>query len=321
MPRTDEETGKVITAVAIESKPAVLLDNASTMVGCSALDAALTSDTWNDRILGKSETTGELPWRTVLIATGNDLSFAADTARRVVLCSLKCDHEAPEDRTGFKHSNVDQFAKDERARLVVAALTILRAFVVAGKPYRGNRLGSFESWSETICGAIVFAGLSNPLETVSVVREQDNSGAIFRGLLDGLAEVADKDGLTSKQIHDGIRSIDGDNPKPEFTTLRDVFGGITDKLTGRKIGNEFRKYLERVSDGRRIVKAGKRAGVVRWTVEQVANAVDVEDGDVGDVGDCENCGQPLTATPTTCGRYLNRYCETCDTDHTCIEAP
>ena len=95
----------------------------------------------------------------------------------------------PEDRTGFVHSNVEQFAKDNRARLVVASLTLLRAFFAAGKPYDGKRLGSFETWSETICGAVVFAGMPNPLETVSVVREQDNSGAVFRGLLNGLAEV------------------------------------------------------------------------------------------------------------------------------------
>lgn len=321
MPRTDEETGKVITAIAIEAKAAVLLDNAAAMVGCSSLDAALTSDTWSDRILGKSETTGELPWRTVLIATGNNLSFAADTARRVVLCSLKCDDEAPEDRTGFKYSNVEQFAKDNRARLVVAALTILRAFVVADKPYDGKRLGSFESWSETICGAVVFAGLPNPLETVSVVREQDNSGAVFRGLLNGLAEVADKDGLTSREILDGINS-DGSG----FGTLRDVFGGITDKLSGRRIGNELKKYLERVSDGRRIVKAPGRAGVTRWTVETIANATEAEADSEPEampepsnpVGQCDQCGEALTATPTTCGRYINRYCEACDLDHACI---
>ena len=327
MPRTDEETGKVITATAIESKPAVLLDNASATVGCSALDAALTSETWNDRILGKSETTGELPWRTVLITTGNNLSFAADTARRVVLCSLDCDHEAPEDRTGFKHNNVELFAKDDRARLVAACLTILRAFVVAGKPYNGNRLGSFESWSETICGAVVATGLPNPLETVSVVREQDSSGAVFRGLLDGLAEVTGKDGLTAKQIHDGIKSIDGDNPKSEFETLRDVFGSITDKLTGRRIGNEFKKYIGRVSGGRRIAKAPGRSGVVRWTVETIANAVEVDSvpeampETSNTVGNCNQCGEALTAMPTECGRYLNRYCNACDVDHTCIDAP
>ena len=231
----------------------------------------------------------------------------------MVLCSLDCDHEAPEDRTGFKHSNVEQFAKDNRSRLVVACLTILRAFVVAGKPYSGNRLGSFESWSETICGAVVFAELPNPLETVSVVREQDNSGAVFRGLLDALAEVAGKDGLTSKQIYDGIG---GDNPKQEFTLLRDVFGGITDKLSARKIGNELKKYKGRVSGGRRIMTVAGRAGVARWAVEAVASAAetdtatDAEPKPSNAVGNCDQCGVQLLITPTGDG-WLNRECESC----------
>ena len=327
MPRTDEETGKVITAIAIESKPAILFDNAPAMVGGSSLDAVLTCDTWNDRILGKSETTGELPWRTVLMVTGNNLSFAADTGRRVVLCSLNCDHETPEDRGGFKYPNVEQYAKDNRARLVVAALTMLRAFVVAGRPYDGNLLGSFESWSETIAGAAVFAGLPNPLETVSVVREQDNSAAVFAGLLDGLAEVAGTDGLTAKQIHDGVRSIDSDNPKPEFAILRDVLAGITDKLSGRKIGNELKKYKGRILNGRRIVAVAGRAGVARWAVESIANAAEASTipGRLPEtenlVGNCDQCQQSLTATLTSCGGYLNRYCHACDLDHPCIAAP
>ena len=270
MPRDDDETRKLITAIAIEAKLAVLLDNAAATIGGPSLDAALTSETWNDRVLGKSETTGELPWRTVLIATGNNLSFAADTARRVVLCGLNCHDETPEDRTGFKHSNVEQFAKSDRSRLVVAALTILRAFVVAGKPYDGNRLGSFESWSETICGAVVFSGLPNPLETVSIVREQDNSAAIFRGLLYGLADVAGKDGLTSRAIFDGINGTSSN-----FETLRTIFASITDKVTPRRIGSELKKYKKRVSDGQRIVAKSGRSGVARWAVESVANAAEV----------------------------------------------
>ena len=166
--------------------------------------------------------------------------------------------------------------------------------------------------------------MPNPLETVSIVREQDNSGAVFRGLLDGLAEVAGKDGLTAKQIHDGIN---GDNKKAEFETLRDVFGSITDKLTGRKIGNELKKYAGRVSNGRRIIKAPARSNVVRWMVETIANATEedsaseVRPNTSDTVGNCEQCGKPLTATLTSCGQYVNRHCEACGLDHRCIDAP
>ncbi len=310
LPRDDDETRKVITAVALEARPAVLLDNAAGMIGNASLDAVLTSDTWNDRILGLSETTGDLPWRTVLMATGNNLTFKADTARRVTLCQLDCRHETPEDRDDFQHSNIEAHTLENRHRLAVAALKILRAFVVANRPYGGKRLGSYESWSDLICGAIVYAGMPNPLETVSVVREQDNSWAILRMLLDGIAEIGGAEGLTSRDIFIGIESSETD-----WDSLRAAFAEITDKPTKRKIGNTLKRYHGRVCNGRRLTSMPGRSNVRRWAVETL-NSIN-EMPQVPEFGSCDKCGEPWTASPTSDG-YLNRRCEKCGKDFRCI---
>ena len=63
------------------------------------------------------------------MATGKNLTFKADTARRVTLCQLDCRHETPEDRDDFQHSNIEAHTLENRHRLAVAALTILRASV------------------------------------------------------------------------------------------------------------------------------------------------------------------------------------------------
>ncbi len=48
--------------------------------------------------------------------------------------------------------------RTERPRLVRAALTLLRAWVVAGRPDMGLPLwGSFEEWSRVVPAALVFA--------------------------------------------------------------------------------------------------------------------------------------------------------------------
>ncbi|MDP1560263.1 MAG: primase-helicase zinc-binding domain-containing protein [Pirellulaceae bacterium] len=321
LPRDDEETRKVITAIAIEAKSAVMLDNAAGMIGNESLDAILTSETWSDRILSKSEMTGDLPWRTVLIATGNNLSFKADTARRVILCQLDCREETPEDRDDFRHKDVEAHTLDNRHRLVVAALTIMRAFVVAGRPYHGKRLGSFESWSDLICGAVEWTGLPNPLQTVSIVRDQDNSGAIVRMLLDGIEMVGGVDGVTSQEIFVGIEnSPPGDNQG--WDSLRAAFAEITEKPTTRKIGNELKKYIGRVSGGRRLIHKPGRSNLKRWAVEVLMTATEVDGAstsfdEFGDVGNCDQCGEPLTASPTTDG-YLNRHCGRCDKPFSCV---
>jgi len=55
-PRDDDECRKRITAIALAAEPAVLIDNIVYGLGCASLDAALTATTWQDRILGRSET-------------------------------------------------------------------------------------------------------------------------------------------------------------------------------------------------------------------------------------------------------------------------
>ena len=56
--------------------------------------------------------------------------------------------ETPEDRSGFRHPDLLSWIEAERPRLAVAALTILRAYFVAGCPSQtGGDWGSFERWS------------------------------------------------------------------------------------------------------------------------------------------------------------------------------
>ena len=65
--------------------------------------------------------------------------------RRTVICSLDAKMERPELRQ-FDFEPV-QRAKNRRPQLVVAALTILRAFKLHGRPSAKPPLGSFEQWS------------------------------------------------------------------------------------------------------------------------------------------------------------------------------
>ena len=132
-PGDDNEVRKTITAMAMESVPAVLWDNIATTLGCSSLDAALTGTSWQDRILGTNTTTGTLPLTTVWGATGNNIVLAADTARRTLYCRVESPMENPEERTGFKYPSLIPWVRQHRHRLAAAAVTILRAYVAAGR--------------------------------------------------------------------------------------------------------------------------------------------------------------------------------------------
>src|SRR5581483_11593895 len=127
-PPSDEEMRKIITSVALAGERLMLLDNigAGATLGYASLDAALTSTTWKDRLLGVSKMTPEIPLCAVWFATGNNVVIGGDTARRTILCRLESPQENPEERSTFRYPQLLKQVAEYRQDYVVAALTILR---------------------------------------------------------------------------------------------------------------------------------------------------------------------------------------------------
>ncbi len=172
-----EEMRKKITAIAIAGDRMILFDNLEGSFGNDALDRALTSTRWKDRILGKSEEV-ELPLIPAWYATGNNVQVAADTLRRIIHVRLDVLDEHPEDRSGFKHDNLLAWIERNRGRLLSAALTILSAYLRSGRPAPNLRpFGSFEGWSNAVREAVVWVGLPDPCLTRTRLAESaDTTG-------------------------------------------------------------------------------------------------------------------------------------------------
>ena len=275
-PNADEEVRKTITSVALEAWPAILLDNVATTLGGPSLDAALTGTTWQDRILGESRTTGLLPLTTVWIATGNNVELSADTARRTLLSRLESLEEHPEDRTEFRHPDLKYWVRENRARLAVAGLTVLRAYFAAGCPDGGlTPWGSFEDWSKLIRGAIVFAGQADPWQTRETVRDADRSAEMVRLLHAGIEEAdVHSEGLTTAEIvqllSHRVDQDDVDSWPVLRTAITELCGA---KIDSRKLGYGLRRYRGRVCAGKRLESRAGHGGVKRWFVESIGERV------------------------------------------------
>ena len=162
--REEEEERKRLVSIALEGDPLVLIDNVIHPLGSPALDVALTAGVVKDRVLGKLQNSGA-PLHTVFFATGNNLQYYGDMARRVVPIILDPKVERPEERDDFTHSPLLPWVAQERPRLVVAALTMLRAYFAAGRPAQDVKpLGSFEAWSTLIRQALIWTGAPNPCD-------------------------------------------------------------------------------------------------------------------------------------------------------------
>ncbi|NQV26502.1 MAG: hypothetical protein HQ518_19270, partial [Rhodopirellula sp.] len=278
-PGSEDEVRKMITSIALEGWPAILLDNVANTLGGPSLDMALTGTTWQGRVLGESRMTGPLPLTTVWLASGNNVELAADTARRTLLARLESLEEHPEDRTEFRHHDLKGWVRSQRSRLAVAGLTVLRAFFAAGCP-RGSLTpwGSFECWSELIRGAIVFAGQADPCDTRDAVRDADRSAEQVRLLHAGIEEAdVDGEGLTTAEIARLLSHPISQDGADQWPILRMAITELCGtKINSRGIGYKLRNYRGRVCAGKRLECRDGHGGVKKWFIERITKPVATE---------------------------------------------
>ena len=183
---SDEEMTKVLGAAALEGASILAFDNISPEIpfGGSAIELVLTcSGQYKPRILGRSEAP-TLPWRAVVMGTGNNIVVRGDTRRRVLLSTQQTELERPDQRDDFKYPHLRQEARSRRGELVTAALTILRAHAHAGRPAAGvRRVGSFEEWGAVVASAIAWAGGANVAEAMPRADTSDDPVLSALGVL------------------------------------------------------------------------------------------------------------------------------------------
>jgi hypothetical protein len=285
MPRTPQaldetEEVKRITAIALEGDRLVLIDNINKPLGSGALDTVLTGTVWSERILGKSEKVS-LPLLTVWYGTGNNVTFRGDTARRCLHIRLDSDLEKPESREGFKHPDLLAWVHEHRPRLVMAALTMLRAYCAAGRPRVAVKTwGSFEGWSALVRNAIVWCGLPDPAETRAELNEVDTDANVLADLVAGWADLnlhvaPGQRGFTVAQALEALRSDEGEK---RFTRLRSSLAEMCPHPPGqlptaKKVGSALRRFRGRVVAGQKL-QSRVAAGNNLWFVENVGQPQD-----------------------------------------------
>ncbi len=309
-PKTEEELEKILGAYGLRGARVISFDNLVAPFGGAPLDRCLTAgegDSVELRVLGKSEVPA-VPWGAVVMATGNNVAISGDTARRMLVSRLESPLENPEERQQFTHPNLLAWVKENRPRLVVAVLTILRAWHVAGRPSGGCKpWGSFECWSAMIPPAIVFAGGADPMLTRPTVSgEQDVEKLGLLAILDGLACMDPKSaGVSAKDIlaklypleHGQAASAADDG----LEGMREAIESLTTLAPGRcpspkQLGYLLKRFRRRVVGGRQIDNTNDRKGVARWRVSGVGLQSAGDAGHAGDVSSANPVFRPSSGT-------------------------
>ena len=179
-PRDDAEWGKVITSALMAAPPYILIDNVTRPVHSSALAGATTARVYKDRLLGQSKM-AEIPVNNVWLFTGNNVHASREMARRFVRIRLDAQVENPATRGGFRHANLTRHVEQARGSLVAACLTLVQAWVVAGRPAGRERIGSYEEWAGVLGGILAACGVPGLLGNAGdVMAEMNTSDAEYR---------------------------------------------------------------------------------------------------------------------------------------------
>ena len=173
-PRSNEEMDKRMLSSGISGDSVIIFDNVSGSIGGDTLDQVLTESSFQGRLLGENrEPVVEI--KSTFFATGNNIKYRGDTARRVLRITIEARMQNPEQRTGFAKPRLLEWVREHHPDLHKAALTILSAYIAAGKPKQSiSEYGSFEGWSDLVRGALVWAGMTDPyIDRESIESDSD----------------------------------------------------------------------------------------------------------------------------------------------------
>jgi len=268
-----EVTESRLIGLMLAAFPLISLDNVNGELGGDLLCQAVERPTVRVRRLGASDIF-EIENRATFFATGNGLRVKGDMTRRTVICNLDAGVERPEQRQ-FTHSPVDDVIAN-RGKYVAAALTVVRAYIVAGQPGKLVPLASFEEWSDLVRSALVWLGLPDPVETTENAREDDPDLIVLREIVTCWSEVLGTNNTkTVKQVveiaNSRTQSIMGEPTEYVSSELRDSLisvAGTRGEIDNRKLGNWLRGVEGRIVNGKRIRKGQTDAHskTVTWGV-------------------------------------------------------
>lgn len=256
--KDEEEDRKRILATLIQAEPIAVVDNAERPLGGGALCCVLTQEVFQDRVLGESRMV-RLPTHTLWLANGNNLQFEGDIITRVLVCDLDARCERPEERA-FE-GDLRSAVKANRMELAIAAITVLRAYVIAGKPPQSlGTFGRFEEWSDLIRSALVWCGQPDPCVVRSRLVEVDPTAVRFEALLRAWHQAFGGENLRVADVVTTTRTMELRSVIEEIAGLQQ--GGVD----ARRLGQFLNKMRGRVARGLRLDRAGVRHGAALWRV-------------------------------------------------------
>ncbi len=260
----NEEQRKVMTSVFRTGQTLFVWDECHVLTG-EHFARAVTSHTYSDRILGGS-VMAEYPNVATWVTLGNGVQVQNDMARRVYEIAMRTDRPNPQDRRSseFRHPDIEGWTAQNRAEILAALLTLVRAWFVQGcpGPEGGTSFGSFERWEKVIGGIFRVSGVPGFLGNMKEFRsDSDFNRAMWQLHLEGLADFFGGREFTTKEVQEWLARNEHAEAPPGF---------LDPSIVGfaRNLGMAYQRQRERWYGSVRLVRAeGTGHGkVAKWSI-------------------------------------------------------
>ena len=271
-PTNEEECQKLLLATLLEGPACVTFDNLTTdLIPFKSMCSALTEEHLTGRILGVSKT-ATVGTRALFLSSGNNVNAIRDMARRCITIALDPKDETPATRrfTGDPLGAV----RAARERYVSLALTIVRAWVVAGGPITPCKpLASYGQWNAWVRQPILWLGLADTAECVFKQLVQDPDRETLGRLLHAWKATFDN---TPAMIREAVNRA---GPlrygiSATETELMEVLLEIAEQrgeINRRRLGKWIARHQGRIVDGLRFEKASGTTSAEKWTAKSVTS--------------------------------------------------
>jgi hypothetical protein len=274
IPTDEAEWSKTISTILnVTTAPIVTFDNVRGQITSGTLDGLISESKFNARQLGGTQDMIDRTNDRVWTITSNNAKLGGDLAKRALWVSINANTAHPENRSGWRHPDLLGWIAEHRGELLAALLTLVRAWIVAGRPAPSEPgTDIWAGWMGTVRAILEFAGVPGMFDRPDSKRQEvSDEDADWDAFLAAVHRVFGEQPWTCRQLlevtkaatFEGVEVLHYDE-LPGDLGAKMAYGQNVAKALGRYLG--FR--AEAWTGAFRILEVGKdRNGVKSWRVE------------------------------------------------------
>jgi len=162
----------------------------------------------------------------------------------------------------------------ERGKYVSAALTLIRAWITAGRSNTdGKSLASYGDWSDLCRQPLLWLGCADPTDSIFEAMSEDPDRETLEHLLHAWYSVF---GKAPTMVRDAVKQAS--SCLDDHVELREVIHDIADErgdINRRKLGRWIKRHEGRIVDGLKFIRDSGKRSAEAWKVESVSSVSSV----------------------------------------------